>query len=361
MAIFLHDACNEIRATVRASRPTNRRSAMSPNQSAPTLAVVGCGAIAENYHLPALVRRSDVRERLILVDPDHDRAREMARRFGVEQTAGSLDDVLSELDGAVLAVPPALHVPLTLQCVRAGVHVLCEKPLGETGAQVREIIAEAERMKVTVGANNNRRLAGASQLVKQAIDAGDIGTPRRIEYLQGERFDWPAASDAYFGKAAKRGVLADLGSHVLDLICWWLGEKPELVSYADDSRGGTEAVAHVRLATDSCSAEVALSWLTRYANTYLVEGDQGVIRGDLFDERSITLERGGRSEKRTAPRLEPSHRMLDAFVEAATGAGAPAVGAADVLPSVELLDECYRDRGSLAEPWYENASPLEVV
>jgi hypothetical protein len=100
--------------------------------------------------------------------------------------------------------------------------------------------------------------------------------------------------------------------------------------------------------------------LSRYANTYLVQGDEGVIRGELFDERSISLERRGRSEKRTGARVDASHPMLDAFVATASGAGRPAVAATDVLPSVELLDQCYRERRSLVEPWYENASAVEV-
>jgi predicted dehydrogenase len=334
---------------------------MSPSQAAPVIAVVGCGAIAENYHLPALVRRSEVRQRLILVDPSSERTEEMARRFDVSRTATSLDQVVGELDGAVLAVPPALHVPFTLRCVRAGVHVLCEKPLAETGAEVREIIAESEAGGVVVGVNHNRRLAGASRLVKEVLASGEIGTPRRIEYLQGESFDWPVASGANFGKAARRGVAADLGSHCLDLICWWLGEKPKLVDYADDSRGGTEAVASIRLATESCTAEVELSWLTRYANTYRIEGTAGSLHGHLFDERSITVEKGGRSEKRTAPKARINEEMLDSFVAAMEGSGPPAVSASDVLPAIEILDECYENRRALdEESWYRNAAPVEV-
>jgi predicted dehydrogenase len=334
---------------------------MSSAESAPTIAVVGCGAIAESYHLPALVRRPDLKERLVLVDPSRARAREMARRFDLSRTAGSLDEVLDELDGAVLAAPPALHVPLTLQCVRAGVHVLCEKPLAETGEELKEIISEADRAGVVVAANHNRRLAGASQLVKQALDNGDIGTPQRIEYLQGAPFDWPAASGAYFGKAAGRGIVADLGSHCLDLICWWLGEKPRLVDYADDSRGGTEAVASIRLATDSCRVEVELSWLTRYGNTYRIEGTAGSLHGHLSDQRSITLEKEGRSEKRTTPKTKINEEMLDAFVGAVEGTATPAVSASDVLPTIELLDECYGNRRLLDESWYVNAAPVEVA
>lgn len=333
---------------------------MSPTESAPTVAIVGCGAIAESYHLPALVRRSAVKERLILVDPSRDRATEMARRFGLSRTAESLDEVLDDLDGAVLAAPPALHVPLTLQCVRAGVHVLCEKPLAESGGEVEEILGEADRMGVVVGVNHNRRLAGASQLVKQALENGDLGTPRRIEYLQGAPFDWPAASGGYFGKSAGRGIVADLGSHCLDLICWWLGEKPKLVNYADDSRGGTEAVASIHLASGSCDIAVELSWLTRYANTYRIEGTAGVLRGQLFDQRSIIIEKNGRAEKRTAPKTRINEVMLDAFVAAVEGAAPPAVTASDVLPTIELLDECYANRQLLEESWYVNAAPLEV-
>ena len=333
--------------------------------AAPAVAVVGCGAISEAFHIPALARHAAVRERLVLVDPDLGRAREMAERFGVpgDRVAATHGEILEGVDGAVVATPARLHAPVSRDLLKAGVHVLCEKPLAPTPDEVRELIAVADAEGVTLGVNHMRRLFGASQLVRTAVESGELGELREVEYLQGERFDWPAATGSYFGAAAGKGVLADLGSHIVDLVCWWLGGDLELESYRDDSRGGTEAVAAARFRRNGCEGEIRLSWLTRYRNTYRVSGTKASVEGHLFDERSVTLRdpSGKVLEKRTAPRVDVSHAMIDGFLSAVRGEGPPPVSGRDVLPTVEFIDACYQNRAPLPAPWYENASPVEVA
>ena len=85
----------------------------------PTIGVIGCGAIAEMAHIPAFARHDDVRERMILIDRDEARARRVAGKFGVGRTATDYKDVIDDLDGAVVAVPHHLHVPITLDLVGA--------------------------------------------------------------------------------------------------------------------------------------------------------------------------------------------------------------------------------------------------
>jgi predicted dehydrogenase len=299
---------------------------------------------------------------MILVDRDEGRASEVAARFGVGRTASDLGAVLDEIDGAVLAVPHHLHVPLSLQCVRAGVHVLCEKPLAETSAEVEEIVAEAEKHGVTVTVNNKRRLQSSMRTVKKLLDEGRIGTVTGLEFLQGEKFDWPAATNGYFGSAGGgKGVLFDIGAHVLDLVCWWLEGKPNIVSYEDDSRGGTEAVARVLFELGECKGVVQLSWLTKYENTYRITGDWGAIEGHVYDDRTVTLvgPNGAKSVlKDPHPSGDPeiAKVLLGSFIDICGGAGEVLVGASDIAPSIAWIEECYAARQPFSMPWYANAS-----
>ena len=285
----------------------------------------------------------------------------MAQKFGASRAVARYADVIDGLDGAIVAVPPILHHAVTKDLLDAGVHTLCEKPLAETAVQARALVAAARSRGVALCVNNYRRLYPTSIKVRDMIASGELGTVRRFEFLWGERFDWPAASASYFGVAADgRGVLADKGSHLLDLACWWLGGKPDVSSYEDDSMGGTEATAVVRFRIKECEGVVRLSWLARYANTFRIEGDRATIAGHLFDWNTVDVT-GESGVKRTIQL--PSRAkvpedlgssLLDNFLDVVRGSAVPMVAGSDVLPSIELIDECYATRRRMAMPWYDS-------
>lgn len=324
----------------------------------PRIAVVGCGAIAELFHLPALRRHADVMARAVLVDPNTERAAELAKRFGAAGSAASLDEVIAQIDAALILTPPRLHFPLALRCLRQGKHVLCEKPLAESGAEVDELVRVAAEAGVAVVVNNTRRLIPAYQAVRERVANGSIGQVRRIAIAFGEPFDWPAAGDGYFGvKAGGKGVLADLGAHALDLACWWLGAEPSLAAYHDDSFGGTEAVAQVDLRAPGVTVSIRVSWLSKLSNTYRIEGSEAVLEGSLHDFEAFTVRRGTQTTRERVdgakPFAEYGNALLDNFIEVAAGRAAPLVSAADVRPSIGLIEACYANRRRFDVPWHE--------
>ena len=326
----------------------------------PRIGLIGCGAIAESFHLPALGRHSEILSSVTLVDPDLDRAKALAGRFGVESTCGDYRELLGALDGVIVAVPAHLHLPISLECMRAGVHVLCEKPLAENPDGVRELVAAAEESGAALLVNQTRRLFPAHQQVKERIDAGELGPLRRITYAMGEPFDWPAATGGYFGaRGSCKGVLLDLGAHIVDLVCWWLGREPELVDYHDDSFGGTEAVAHLDLRAGDCTASIRLSWLSKLGNTYCVEGEHGRIEGGAYEWGVMTFtDASGHSRKiRTTATHQTfddfSARLIDNFLDVLRGTAAPLVQGHEVLDSIGVIDACYRSRKRFDMPWHD--------
>jgi predicted dehydrogenase len=333
---------------------------LGSDSEAPVIALIGCGAITEALHLPALSRHPKVMAKAICVDPNLGRAMAMATKFGAARAVERYQDVMADADGAIVAVPPNLHYRVAMDLLGANVHVLCEKPLTESGDQARALVAEAEQTGAALCVNNYRRLYPSSVKVRDLIAAGELGSVRHFEFLWGEQFDWPTASGAYFGVAAGgRGVLADKGAHILDLVCWWLGGKPEVVSYEDDSMGGTEAVAVLHFRIKECEGVVRLSWLSRYANTFEIRGDRATAAGRLFDWNTVDLKHAsGRQQKlklASAAKVpeDLGRTLLDNFLEVIGGRAAPVVAGSDVLPSIELLDDCYARRKRLAMPWYD--------
>lgn len=332
----------------------------------PSIAVIGAGAISDIFHLPALARRADLRPGVVIVDRDHDRAASIAAKYGFPRHATDYRDVLGEVQGAIIAVPHHLHFPISRECLARGVHVLCEKPVAGSSDEVAVLVEEARAGGVTVSVNNTRRLYPSTQAVKSALASGKLGEVRKIDFEEGGAFEWPAVGEGYFGsKAGGHGVLFDVGAHVLDLVAWWMDGTPEVLDYADDSAGGTEAVAEISMRRGSCEAFVKLSWLSKLKNRYRITGSNGyMIEHGIYDWRSPTMiaPDGRRSVIRTAPGPATYPGFADVlvanFAEVMAGRATPLVPAEAVSAGVGLIAECYARRKPLPAPW---DAPVEGV
>ena len=331
------------------------------------MAVIGCGAIARTAHVPALARRPAVRSRLILVDRDLSRAKALALEFGIDRAVADYRDILADVQGAVIALPHQLHFRVALDCLKAGVHVLCEKPLATTAAEASQLVAASEEAGVALAVNHIRRLFPPSQAAHQLLRQGAIGTVRFLGYYDGAKYDWPTASGFAFGKdGGGKGVLLDLGPHVLDLVCWWLGHPPCVTDYVDDSLGGSEAVAKVFFTDGTARGEVHLSWLAKLRNTFRIEGDAGTITGSKFDwEKLLFTSPSGRRRwiptktgggVRSFDDLGPA--IIDNFLDVIETGATPLVPGREVAPSIALIEACYARRRRFAMPWQDD---LEAI
>src|SRR4051794_38557339 len=89
--------------------------------SVPRIAMIGCGAIAERFHLPGLAKIPGLIEHVVLVDRSGERTQLMADMFGATRQAADVGDIIHEIDGAIVAVPPALHHPICMKLLDCGV------------------------------------------------------------------------------------------------------------------------------------------------------------------------------------------------------------------------------------------------
>ncbi|HSJ52427.1 MAG TPA: Gfo/Idh/MocA family oxidoreductase [Anaerolineae bacterium] len=329
-------------------------------KGATRLAIVGCGAIAEQYYLPALRRRPDVLSSLILVDRDASRAEHLATKFGVQRTSTDFHEIISQVDGVILAVPTHLHHPIAMQFLEEGVHVFSEKPLAENADRAREMVELAEEKGLVLAGNYQRRLFPPLVKVKELLDSGALGDLRSIRYLVGELFDWEAVTGFRFNTGTSAGgVLRDRGAHVMYVLCWWLGGKPTLLSSQNDSWGGPEAVAEVHFQDQDCRGEVKLSWLSKFTPRFEVVGEKARVEGGIYDTDSVLLTTSAGKKRRLklppTPRtyLEIAYGMVGNFLNSMEGRVPPLVSGRDALPSLELIDECYRTAIRFDMPWYD--------
>ena len=337
-------------ATERPGRPVPRR-----------IAVVGCGAIAQSFHLPALASTPDVADHQIVVDRDRGRAGAAKEQFGAKRVATDHREVLSDTDAAIVAVPQEFHAEVVKDFLRARIPVLCEKPLAATLADATALVELAHAMGTMLAVNNTWRFYPAAQATREWIQSGRPGRIRRLEVYQGTTFNWPLATGSTFGRGGTgKGVLQDVGAHALDLICWWLGERPRVTRYWDDAMGGSEAVARVEFAGDGYSGVIHLSWLSKLSNGFRVEGEKETVEGGImaWDAIRVAPAGGGRFRKQ---KLRPQVRsfahvngyVIADFLRAVRGACPPAVPAREVLPSIAMIDACYRQRQRFPMPWHD--------
>lgn len=165
----------------------------------------------------------------MLADASDSLAAAAAARFGFEHSTGDWQQLVNDPDVDVvdITVPNALHHEMAMAAIAAGKHVYCEKPLAVTLAEAEEMAAaaKAQGVKTMVAFNNIK--TPAAMLAKQLIDRGDIGTPTRFRgwFDQGFfndpelPFSWRCTR-----KEAGSGALGDLGSHVISVAQYLMGE-----------------------------------------------------------------------------------------------------------------------------------------
>ena len=171
-------------------------------------AVAGCGA-------------ADI---CALADQDRS-ALEAARATAPDAVfADSLEALLEQdLDGLVIATPSALHAQQALAALHRNVAVFCQKPLARSGAEAREIVAAARHADLPLGVDYcYRHLAGVGEM-RAAICSGDIGRVFAAELAFHNAY---GPDKAWFRdlREAGGGCLMDLGTHLLDLALWCLGQ-----------------------------------------------------------------------------------------------------------------------------------------
>lgn len=336
------------------------------------LALVGCGKVAEAFHLPAL---SAVRGLTLtaVLDVNPSRARALAAMSGVSDVyvANDLSDLVGRCDAALVALPNYLHASACIPLLEQGCHVLVEKPMAVSVEDCDRLIAAARGSGAVLSAAMVRRFIAAYELVRGLISKQTFGPIRRIQVAEGVAYNWPATTGFFLKKdQAGGGVLVDFGSHVLDTLLWWLGDLT-VNAYEDDAYGGVEAECHAQCtSTAGVPVDIELSRLRRLACTAQVECEHATVEINLHNgavdliitgTRSMIRGRvGARGQSGWTPAADPFVLQLRAFlsdIQRGAGVTPTATTARDVA---SLFAACAAKRRPLEGP----ASPaveLDVV
>ena len=200
------------------------------------LAVLGTGSMAANH---ARLFQADARVDVVATaDVDQARAKSFAEKHGIANSFGSLDALLAwgKFDAITNVTPDAVHHPTTMKIIAAKKHVLCEKPLAENFALADEMASAAEQAALINMVNLSYRNVAALQKARQLIASGEIGEVRHVEasyrqsWLVGKHWgDWrtePMWLWRLSEKHGSKGVLGDVGIHILDFTTFAIGMLP---------------------------------------------------------------------------------------------------------------------------------------
>lgn len=236
-------------------------------------ALIGCGRISE-HHLRAATENG--LEISALCDLLPEKAKERKSVYGSEKTAVYTDynELLSKEKPDLVAVTTdsGAHAEIAIACIKAGCHVIIEKPMAMSMADAREIVRLSREMDVRVCACHQNRFNKSIRRMRKAIESGRFG-----KLLHGNAYVRWFRGDDYYKLADWRGTWAGDGGtlmnqciHDIDLLRWMMGpEITEVFGYTD------------RLNHEVIEAEDFGCAVVKFAN-----GSYGIIEGttNVFDD-----------------------------------------------------------------------------
>ena len=343
----------ELRA-VRRTRPATERL---------RLAVVGCGAISESAHIPA-VARVEQAQLVAIVDSDLAHARAAAARHGVDCAVSTLGELGGAVDAVVLATPPHVRAVLAREAFALGLHVLCEKPMANSSLECEGMLAAARDAGRVLAVGHNYRFFPNRAYARTLYASGELGRMVTVTVEQGDRFGGSSRTLYTLRRdMVPGGVLLNDGVHTLDMLFSWFGD-PQRFDYRDDSLGGLES--NVALALEYANGGIAAFRLSRTAslpNRIDMRFEHGALSFPIYDMAALRVETDGRSRDLVIHPtpwdfVEVAALQLRDFVDAIRHHRAPTVPGEDGLRTLRFIEECYQRAAARPRP---HATPLPGV
>ena len=189
------------------------------------IGIIGSGGIAQGCHMRGYAAIPDLCEIVACADVNEATAKAAAEKYNVPKTYTDYKEMLAneELDGVSVATPNKFHKDPTVDALNAGVHVLCEKPLGMNADECREMCAAARDTGKILQVGLQSRFMGSSNWLRQYIDAGNLGDVYFARAQAIRRRGVPGWGVFINKELQGGGPLIDIGVHILDLTLYLMG------------------------------------------------------------------------------------------------------------------------------------------
>ncbi len=262
-----------------------------------TIGIIGCGNIANNVHLPILVKNPDIKA-IFISDTDIKQLESTGNRFGIEENRKFQDyrELLNQVDAVFILTPPHTHYALVIDCLNNGKHVFVEKPLCMEASEAIDIKKLAEDTDLIVETGYNLRFMPQLKLAKKFLERGHIGSVVTINgYYLAEAAYLRKDKSFYLDSRKGGGVLMDGLCHLIDISSWFINSSiVEACGFAgtfDDLPVDNVVDISVRFENGIIGHLQAL-WapLSEYLHTgelktIRITGNRGVIASELYSGR----------------------------------------------------------------------------
>jgi len=332
------------------------------------LGIVGCGAITQQRHLPASKSVSNV-DISVVVDKNIRLAEDTSRNYKVPHFFADYHKIFDLVDGVLIALPNNLHASVSIDFLRRGIPVLCEKPMATSSHEAEEMLRTSKKFNAPLAIGLTRRFCRSSKLVKRVLSNNILGDLHYLDFEEGTIFGWPTKSGFFFDrKASGGGVLIDIGVYILDLLLWWLGNDILDFKYRDDNLGGIEANCELDLImnyrNNQVKGRIELSRTRELRNSLRLFGAEGWLEFFPFDCENIRLHLS-RKEKNYAKydefRASTRRGVLYYFAKqlmdfglVVAGEKKPYVSGRLAYEGIKLIEACYKKRENVSMPWITN-------
>ena len=336
--------------------------------------IIGCGRIANGAHLPALSKLSHVRIKYAC-DIILEKAKKAKEDFPrVEQVVADYKQVLldPEVDAVFVLTPNHAHYTITMDALRAGKHVMCEKPVTVSYALSVEMAEEAEKQGKILNIGVCNRYHRSVELLEEMNRRGELGNLYHI-YCSFRSFrSIPGLGGAFTDKAQSGGgVLIDWGIHFLDLILYVLGgaklKNVTCDAYSEMAKNMKEYRYHSMWAEDTADIENGINDVDDFISGYIRTDKasisfngawaQNIDEDEMFidflgDKKGVRLAYGAQlkiTDASTLQTITTEHeipgmylREDEAFIESVQTGERNRNYITNILESMKLLDYLYR-------------------
>lgn len=312
-------------------------------------AVVGLGNIAQTAVLPAFSHAEERCELVALVSSDEEKLSELGKHYDIEHR-GSYDELErvfrdGSVDAAYIALPNTLHRPFTERCARAGVHVLCEKPMAMTADDCEAMIHACDESDVKLMIAYRLHFESANLHAIEIAEAGTIGELRLFSSVFTQQV---REGDIRTEASVGGGALFDMGVYCVNAARYLFRAEPEevfaLASGGHDERfhGVDETTVAVLRFPGDRLAQLTASQGAADVDTYRIVGTEGDLRLEpaytFSGELSLHLTVGGETKTQKFDESDQFAPELLHFAECILSNEDPEPSGEEGLADVRVLE-----------------------
>jgi UDP-N-acetylglucosamine 3-dehydrogenase len=300
--------------------------------------VLGCGFWGKNQ--ARVYSELETSNLLAVADLDKNRAKEIGEKHDVKWYSDPAELIKrDDIEFISICTPTTTHAELALECIKAGKHVLVEKPVTDTVKEAENVIAAAEKKGVYVMVGFIERFNPAVRKARKMIRSGEIG---EVVLASSKRVSrWPV-------RIGDVGVVKDLAIHDVDMFCHLFDRKVEQVyAEAGSHTHKYEDYANIILRfEDGVSAFVEANWLTpRKVRRLIVTGTAGIINVEYI-KQEVTVENQDMMYMPFFKQEEPLKLELNHFIDSIKRDEKPTPSGEDGLMALRICEAALKSARS---------------